>query len=390
MKRVRSRKVKYEKPRRAVTHRRDLYDKVLCDIDAFIRQREYGKASELLLSSVTHGAITVQQIWRPLIAVIQQQGTQTELGAFLDLIVSDTTSRPPYIAEMERTFHALFCGSEDAYTIAFTFVSDEGGKLAVAQGFLGIITACLREVELGQMYSESELQAADQHVFEHSGFARFVLTKHGDWQTTRFNLANAEYHLRQARTLDEEDDFFVPFHAQVLVALDRTKEAVEILEKCYKRDKSVHVLRMLEYLESDPYAVEQEFCNVIENIFTASTQSIEYLQRALEVIADRIERGDPEEFYKWMLFAMVITYLRQKDQQDIIESVMGLRVTWWNTTYFSQHNFQRTPLNERIVYMAVCAQQLVELEYGHPVYRILSGDLPENLAQFVNENIRIV
>ncbi|KAJ2807608.1 hypothetical protein H4R20_001217 [Coemansia guatemalensis] len=147
---------------------------------------------------------------------------------------------------------------------------------------------------------------------------------------------------------------------------------------------------MFEYLELDPYATEQQFCNAIESTFTASTQPVEYLERAFTIIVDRIERGDPEEFYKWMLLAMVITYLRQKDLQKIIEAVMGERVAWWSTTYFSQHNFLRAPLCERIVYMAVCAQQLVDLECGHPVYGILSGDLPENLAQFVNENIRII
>ncbi|KAJ2617146.1 hypothetical protein H4S08_000470 [Coemansia sp. RSA 1365] len=146
---------------------------------------------------------------------------------------------------------------------------------------------------------------------------------------------------------------------------------------------------MLEYLELDPYAAEEEFCNTIEGVFE-SNEPAEFLERVLEIIVDRIERGDQEEEHKWRLLAIVVSYLRESEQPEIIEAVMGLRMEWWSTTYFSQDNFQRTPINERIVYMAVCAQQLLDLEDGHPVYGILSGELTDNLAQFVDENIRII
>ncbi|KAJ2829192.1 hypothetical protein IWW50_000991 [Coemansia erecta] len=227
--------------RRVTPHLRDIRLKVLCDIDAYIRLHEYGKASELLQTIVCTGAIQVKDIWKPLIAVIRQQGDHRALGSFLDIIISETRTHPPYAPSMERFFVALDTSYDDAYAVMLAFSTDTGSKLGMAHGFLGIIIACLRELELRRI--NASYRVADQHVFKHSEFAQFVLTVIEDSQRTKYSLANAERHLERALELDPACDFFVPFHAQVLVALGRVGQAIAMLERQYEQDKSIHVLR---------------------------------------------------------------------------------------------------------------------------------------------------
>ncbi|KAJ2503129.1 hypothetical protein GGH96_000572 [Coemansia sp. RSA 1972] len=377
--------------RRVLPHVRDIRLKVLSDIDAFIRQREYGKASSLLQTILNTGAIQVKEIWNPLIAVIRAQD-HTALSAFLDLIITETRTYPPFAASMERFFVALDSNYDDAYAIILAFTTDVGSKMAMAHGFLGIIIACLRELEVRR----NNTFTATPHVFKHSEFAQFVISE-GE-QKTKYSLTNADRHLERALELDPECDFFVPFHAQVLVAMGKTEYATHMLERRYKEDKNIVILRMLmsldprdvveqtermlDYLELDPFALEMYFCGFITRCIDQWSQlSVDTLSRLFLVIIDRIERGDPLETDKWKYMALFTAKLRT-NYPHIVGSIMDERVQWWHM-YFDWPQFTNETTN-LVVYKAVCAQQLFDLEQGHPVYNVLDGDLTEDQATFVN------
>ncbi|KAJ2483682.1 hypothetical protein IWW56_000246 [Coemansia sp. RSA 2131] len=380
--------------RRVMPHLRDIRLKVLSDIDAYIRQREYGKASALLQTIVNTGSIQVKEIWNPLIAVIRAQD-HTSLGVFLDLIITETRTQPPFAASMERFFVALDSNYDDAYAIILAFSTDTGSKLAMAHGFLGIIIACLRELELRR----NNVFTATPHVFRNSEFAQFV-TSADEEQRTKYSLTNAERHLERALELDPECDFFVPFHAQVLVALGRTDFATHMLERRYAKDKNIVVLRMLmsldprdvveqsnrmlDYLELDPFAPEAYFNGYITRCIDQWDQlPEETISRVFLIIIDRIERGDPRETDKWKYMALFTARLRTT--HPCVCSVMDQRLHWWHM-YFDWPQFMGT-ITDVVVYKAVCAQQWVDLEPGHPVYNVLSGELTDDQAAFVN-NIR--
>ncbi|KAJ1726614.1 hypothetical protein LPJ61_005068 [Coemansia biformis] len=405
--RIREYPVKQEAAVRVVSHTRIVREKVLGDVDAFIRQREYGKASELLLTMATNGPIPLQLMWQLLVAVIRQQDpNQLSLRPIFDIIVADTRTALPYTTAMEQVFYTLTYSLHQAYDILLAFTNETGGKLALAQGFLGIVIACLREEEIGQLGDNSQpVQPSDGDVFKHSEFPPFKLTRHGDWQRTKHTLANAERHLAQALKLDEYSDFFVGFHAQVLLAMDRADEAVAVLERYYNRDKSIHILRMLisvdsrdpldqhdriaEYLELDPFAPERYLDCVVERALASpGNEGTVPMTRALRLVVDRVERGDTDETSKWRHLARLLSFFRQADPTTI-SAVMGPRLEWWGDVYFDWSTFDAVGTTDRIVYMAVCAQQLVDLEQGHPVYGILSGDLSDAHAEFVDQHMRL-
>ncbi|KAJ2716070.1 hypothetical protein H4R19_000850, partial [Coemansia spiralis] len=216
--RIREYPTKQEAAVRVVSHTRVVREKVLGDVDAFIRQREYGKASALLLTLTEHGPIPLQLMWQQLVAVVRQQDAQQmSLRTVFDMVVAGTRSVLPYTTAMEQALYTLTYDPQKAHDILLAFTSDAGSKLALAHGFLGLTIACLRETEIQRQ--DGSPQPADGDVFRHSAFPTFRLTRHGEYQRTKHTLANAERHLAQALQLDEYSDFFVGFHAQVLLAL---------------------------------------------------------------------------------------------------------------------------------------------------------------------------
>ncbi|KAJ2800509.1 hypothetical protein H4R21_003148 [Coemansia helicoidea] len=240
--RIREYPAKREAAVRVISHTRVVREKVLGDIDAFIRQREYGKASELLLVMAENGPIPLPLMWQQLVAVVRQQDAhQTSLRAVFDMVVAGSRTVLPYTAAMEQALHTLTYSLHEAHDILLAFTSDAGGKLALAHGFLGLTIACLREEEIQRQDSGAQPAAGD--VFRLSQFPPFRLTRLDDRRQTKHTLANAERHLARALQLDEVSDFFVGFHAQVLLALGRASEATAELERYYRRDRSVHILR---------------------------------------------------------------------------------------------------------------------------------------------------
>ncbi|KAJ2776133.1 hypothetical protein H4R18_005831 [Coemansia javaensis] len=238
---------------RVVGHPRVLREKVLCDVDAFIRQREYGRASALLLAATGSGAVGFRAMWALLAAVVRQQDLRrAAVGSIFDAAAAETRSVPPYTAAMEQVFYTLDHDLAQAHDILLAFTNDAGSRLALAHGFLGIVSACLREREVarlggggGSSSSGGAPAAEPGDVFRLCATALpFRLTAHDErLLQTKHSLAGAERHLARALELDAHSDFFVGFHAQVLLALGRRSDAVAELEKYYRRDKSVHILR---------------------------------------------------------------------------------------------------------------------------------------------------
>ncbi|KAJ2162976.1 hypothetical protein GGF46_000162 [Coemansia sp. RSA 552] len=397
--RVRAFPEKAKRPRRAFGHSQLMQEKVVSDMDAFIRQREYSKAGSLLLTVLSQGSIAVAQLWRPMIAVIRHQDHENALSSFLDIVAAETRAVPPYSATMERIFHELAISGQ-AYDVAVALVNESGDRLAMAHGFLGIIVAFLREMEL----QPEESVPADADVFRHSGFAKFALSRHREGQPAKYTLASAERHLAQALALDGDSDFFVAFHTQVLVTLDKTDEATAAVRERYQKSKNIVYLRMLmsldprpvadqeeymlDYLELDPFAPEATyFCPFIEkHLDTVTELQPDTTKRLLGIVVDRIERGDPDETHKWSYLAQITAYLCP-GQQGIVDTVMEPRLSWWKSAYFDWFSFCQSEATDQTIFRAVCAQQLMELEQGHPVYGILSGEMSEDQARFVDTHI---
>ncbi|KAJ2153803.1 hypothetical protein H4S00_004972 [Coemansia sp. D1744] len=148
------------------------------------------------------------------------------------------------------------------------------------------------------------------------------------------------------------------------------------------RDVVEQTDRMLDYLELDPFALEKYFIGFITRCIDHWAQlSIETISRLFLIIIDRIERGDPLETDKWKYMAHFTSQLRT-DYPHVVGSAMDERVQWWHM-YFDWPQFTGT-VNDLVVYKAVCALQLFDLEQGHPVYNVLSGELTDNQATFVN------
>ncbi|KAI9471294.1 hypothetical protein BX667DRAFT_539223 [Coemansia mojavensis] len=351
--------------RRVTPHLRDIRLKVLEDIDAFIKQREYGKASDLLLTMVCTGSLLMRDIWKPLLGVLRQQDPSgSSLPSILDVLIVGISSMDPNDAAMERFFTALESNYDDAYRIILGFSSDFGSKLPTTHGYLGALIACLRELELRRNTAKQTIPV--HHVFKHSEFAQFVLTKEEN-QRTKYTLSNARQHLEQALKQDRHNDFFVPYYVQVLIALDKYDEAVSVLERRYAQEKSIHILRMLisldprepvdqvphmlEYLEMDPYEskwFDKFIGNQLDNLENTSE---DILKRLLLIIVNRIELGDILEASKWRYLAIMVKFLSH-EHKDLLNSIMDQRRSWWHTMYFDKSKFRDVEITDHAVYMA--------------------------------------
>ncbi|KAJ1643276.1 hypothetical protein LPJ64_004935 [Coemansia asiatica] len=226
-------------------HNKRLCEKLVRDITKYIKRREYGKASELLLIIVENGSISISQIWQPLIATIRGQHGESQIDALLDTIAQATKKTPPFTASMERIYNLL---DQDDLTNAnratMMFIEDHGNKLAFAHGYRGMLIACMREVDVRRKYDNSVfVEPCGFHVFESSRCLELRLTKDDPDLVSIFNLRHAEAHLRKALTMDPAVDMFRAFHIQVLIALGLIDQARDELELYYKDHPDIHILR---------------------------------------------------------------------------------------------------------------------------------------------------
>ncbi|KAJ2620337.1 hypothetical protein GGI26_005104 [Coemansia sp. RSA 1358] len=406
---IREYPVEREIPPRVITHPRVVREKLVGDIDAYIRQGEYGKASDLLLTVVENASLPLNQIWHLLLAAVHQQDISGALGPFFDNIVSDLKNKPPYTAAMERTFYEIESGNFDnAYAGLMTLTQEQGSKLSFAYGYLGVLIACMREAELRRICKSADgVQPTQPHVFRLSESVRFCISEDNGQQFGKHTLRDAEKCLSQAIRLDSENEYFRGFYAQVLVAMDNMEKAKACAEQWYEKNKSIPSLllllaigsdnifeqkeHILEYLEMDPFAPADEIlCPFMEaTLDTLQDLSEELLKRILNMVADRIERGNVTEAFSWQYMAQLIDALYE-EHEDIIGSVLEERLLWWKDTYFSKHVFCLADnSSDALVYRAVCAQQLIDLPVGHPVYALLSGDLTNDQAAFVDSHIKV-
>ncbi|KAJ2898129.1 hypothetical protein IWW38_001495 [Coemansia aciculifera] len=147
---------------------------------------------------------------------------------------------------------------------------------------------------------------------------------------------------------------------------------------------------ILDYLKLDPFASQDTYfrpfiAKALSNVETLDDVSLLML---MDIIVNRVELGDAEESCAWECLALLLSYLRN-NKQSIVDEVMSRRLAWWKDTYFGSGYFLRADESDITVYRAVCAQLLLDLEPGHPVYALLSGELSEAHAEFVNTHIRI-
>ncbi|KAJ2626583.1 hypothetical protein GGF44_004984 [Coemansia sp. RSA 1694] len=310
---------------------------------------------------------------------------------------------------MERVFHDLDRNRFDhAYAAAHSLAMDRGKNLALARGYHGILVACLREIELDQMGAETDRcsSSSSPHVFRLCESVQFLLSKDVYEMPTKHTLREAEKNLALALKLDQGNTYFIAFYAQVLIALDELPMAKKMLEKWYSTEKALTCLRMLmsidprevihqteyilDYLKLDPFASQATYFEPFMAMTLSRLNSLdrESLLMVTDIVINRIELGDAEESCAWECLALLLSYLR-KNNQGVIDEVLGRRLAWWRDTYFASDYFLRTKESDLTVYMAVCAQQLLDLEAGHPVYALLSGKLSTDHAEFVNAHIRI-
>ncbi|KAJ2008043.1 hypothetical protein GGI04_001293 [Coemansia thaxteri] len=232
-------------PLRVHSFRWVIKEKFVSDIYAHVKRGQYGKASELLLIAVEHAPVPVSSIWRPLVATLRQQVPSNFIGLQIDNIVDGLRNDPPYAASMERVFHDLDRGNvNNAYAVVHSFVMDRGKGLALAHGYHGIIVACLREIELDQIDDGiGRGSPCNAHVFKNSESVQFLLTRNDPDMTTKYSLKDAERHLAQALKIEEGNEYFLSFYAQVLIALDDLPRAKALLEKQYETSRSIPCLR---------------------------------------------------------------------------------------------------------------------------------------------------
>ncbi|KAJ1665872.1 hypothetical protein IW140_002953 [Coemansia sp. RSA 1813] len=398
-------------PAQIITHPRAIREKVVHDIDMYIRQREYGKASELLLVVVENGSMALDEIWWLLLASVRVQGPPNSLGHYLDSIVFELKNRKPYTTAMERVFTEMESGRmEVAYSILVALTQEQGSKLSFAHGYLGILIACMREVEIRRLNKAKDIgiRPAEPHVF---GLCKpndsFSISADDGKQFSKYTLRDAERHLSHAVFLDPETEFFRGFYAQVLVALGKTQAAKELAEQWYKGSKTIpNILILLslcssnllaqenlvlEYLEMDPFAPAVEmFCKFMDQVFVQiqDAHTVDR-ERILNMLVDRIERGNANESYVWKYLAQFVACLREQEHHNVVDHVFALRLPWWKDTYFSTHVFCLSELSDALVYRAVCARLLlVDLPLEHPSATILNSKLTDEQIAFVKTHFQ--
>ncbi|KAJ2558491.1 hypothetical protein EV175_000761 [Coemansia sp. RSA 1933] len=364
------------------THPRVIREKVVRDIDMYIRQREYGKASELLLVVVENGSMALHDIWWLLIASVRMQGSPDSLGDYLDSIMFELKTKKPYTAAMERAFVEMESGDmETAYSILVALTQEQGSRLSFAHGYLGILIACLRETEIRRIRRTRviDIRPAEPRVF---GFCKptttFCISTDDGKLFTKYALRDAERHLSQAVFLDPEAEFFRGFYAQVLVALGKLQAAKELATQWYRKNKTIpNILLLLslfdpanildqenlvlEYLEMDPFAPALElFCKYMDHVLVQlqDTNDVD-LERVLNMLVDRIERGNADELHAWKYLARFVSCLQEHKREDVVDSVFGPRLAWWKDTYFSTHVFSLSEASGALTHRAACARLLL-------------------------------
>ncbi|KAJ2663869.1 hypothetical protein IWW48_001135 [Coemansia sp. RSA 1200] len=403
-------------PLYAVSYPRVIRKKVLHDIDMYIKQREYGKASELLLVVVENGSIALHEMWWLLLASVRVQGQPDSLGHYLDNIVFEMKGKKPYTAAMERVFCEMESGRmESAYSVLVSLAQEHGNKLSFAHGYLGIIVTCLRETEIRRLRRtrrDVDIRPAEPNVFGFIGSSNdFCISAEcsGGKQYSKYTLPDAELHLSQAVHLDPESEFFRPFYAQVLVAVGRLQTARDLADRWYRRNKSIpNILLLLslsqtesrhqeklvlEYLEMDPFAPTAEvFCTFMDRILSNIQDAVSVdSERILNMLVGRIEGGNDNDTFAWKYLVQFVTCLRKQERHDILDPVMGPRLPWWETTYFSPHVFRMSSLSESLIYRAVCAKQLLaDIPSEHPAIDIFyKSKVTKKQKIFVLEHVRL-
>ncbi|KAJ2686704.1 hypothetical protein IWW39_003452 [Coemansia spiralis] len=396
-------------PLRVRSFRWIIKEKLISDIHAYVKRGEYGKASELLLIAVENAPVPIRSIWRPFLATLRQQVPPNLIGLQLDNIAAGMRMDPPYEPSMERVFLDLDRNRiNHAYAALHTFSMDRGKKLALAHGYHGILVACLREIELERLGDGMEARPPCAHVFGLSEGVQFLLSTDDPEFPTKYTLDEAEEHLATALRLENGNTYFLAFYAQVLLAKGDFQRAMDLLKERYHAEKSIPCLRMimsidprevicqtehiLDYLTLDPFASRATYFEpfMAKVLCQPDDWDDTTMRRLLEIVLNRVELGDQEESCGWECLAILLSYLRANNQK-LINEFMEQRLTWWKDAYFASDCFYRVKEeSDLIVYKAVCAQQLLDLESGHPVYKLLSGKLSSAHAEFVDSHMRIL
>ncbi|KAJ2812147.1 hypothetical protein H4S07_001598 [Coemansia furcata] len=231
-------------PLRIRSFRWIIKEKFVSDIYAHVKRGEYGKASELLLIAAENAAVPIRNIWRPFLATLRQQVPPNLIGLQIDNVAAGMRLEPPYEVSMERVFHDLDRKRiEHASAALQSFVMDRGKNLAMAHGYHGILVACLREIELDQSGDGIERCTQTNDVFRLSESVQFLLSSYDPAIPTKHTLKEAEQHLATALTLEEGNEYFMAFYAQVLIAMGDISKATNMLKERYNAEKSLPCLR---------------------------------------------------------------------------------------------------------------------------------------------------
>ncbi|KAJ2745132.1 hypothetical protein GGI20_002394 [Coemansia sp. BCRC 34301] len=147
---------------------------------------------------------------------------------------------------------------------------------------------------------------------------------------------------------------------------------------------------LVDYLKLDPFASQATYFEPFMKIVLARLSFLDKntLMVVLDIVVNRVELGDASDAFAWKCLALMIKHLYLLNWK-IIDEVFSRRLAWWVHTYFSAEYFLLAGESDLTVYKAVCAQQLLNLEFGHPVYALLSGKLTKAHETFVNTNIRV-
>ncbi|KAJ1909556.1 hypothetical protein GGI03_005649, partial [Coemansia sp. RSA 2337] len=149
---------------------------------------------------------------------------------------------------------------------------------------------------------------------------------------------------------------------------------------------------ILDYLTLDPFALRATYFEPFMAMALCKLDDWDEatMRRLVVIVLNRVELGDPEEACGWECLAILLAYLRTSNQA-LIDELLGPRLVWWKDAYFASDCFYRAKQEADLtVYKAVCAQQLMDLEPGHPIYKLLSGKLSNAHAEFVNTHMRIL